>query len=225
MTLPARVKERQYDRDDQRREAVPLLAGEGRMVVRRLTEGAQGMRNVIEFRKQRGRGHATVEARWEIVAAPPSGPELRKIIEATAEADWRQDVRVALSKKVAEIRRLGEAQGGQGLLLAQGAAYTLLRGATPEWVANQEVRHQEEKDALREEARVAEQQLKDLKQKWQEKRANFQRSDGVAAMNACLLKEVKAERDVVTQLRAAAKAAADQHRRDTKRRWARCATP
>ena len=116
---------------------------------------------------------------------------------------------------MAKIRRLGEAQGGQGLLLARGAAYTLLGGATPEWVANQEVRHQEEKDALREEARVAEQQLKDLKQKWQEKRANFQRSDGVAAMNACLLKEVKAERDVVTQLRAAAKAAADQHRRDT----------
>ena len=33
LTLPARVKERQYDQDDQRREAVPLLAGEGRMVV------------------------------------------------------------------------------------------------------------------------------------------------------------------------------------------------
>ena len=32
LTLPARVKERQYDRDDQRRDAVPLLAGEGRMV-------------------------------------------------------------------------------------------------------------------------------------------------------------------------------------------------
>ena len=33
-------------------------------------------------------------------------------------------------------------------------------------------------------------------------------------MNARLLKEVEAERDVVTQLKAAAKAAADQHRRD-----------
>ena len=74
------------------------------------------------------------------------------------------------------------------------------------------MRHREEKDALREEARVAQQQLK---QKWQEKRADFQRSDGVAAMNARLLKEVEAERDVVTQLRAAAKAAADQHRRET----------
>ena len=78
-------------------------------------------------------------------------------------------------------------------------------GATPEWVANQEVRHREEKDALREEARVAKQQLKELKElkeRWQEKRANFQWSDAVAAMNARLLKEVKAERDVVTQLKA-----------------------
>ena len=76
------------------------------------------------------------------------------------------------------------------------------------------MRHREEKDALREEARVAKQQLKELKQKWQEKRADFQKSDGVAAMNARLLKEVEAERDVVTQLRAAARAAADQHQRD-----------
>ena len=63
LTLPARVKERQYDRDDQRREAVPLLTGKGRMVVKRLTEGAHRVRKIIEFRKQRGRGHATVEAR------------------------------------------------------------------------------------------------------------------------------------------------------------------
>ena len=73
LTLPARVKERQYDRDDQRREAVPLLAGEGQMVVKKLTEGAHGVRKVIEFWKQRGRGHATVEARWETVAAPLAG--------------------------------------------------------------------------------------------------------------------------------------------------------
>ena len=152
MTLPARVKERQYDRDDQRREAVPLLAGEGRMVVKRLTEGAHQVRKIIEFRKQRWRCHATVEARWETVAAPPSGQELRKIMEATAEADWPQDVRVALVKKVAEIRRLGEAQGDKGLLQARGATYTLLGGATPKWVAL----------------------LKELKQKWQEKRADFQ---------------------------------------------------
>ena len=90
------------------------------------------MRKIIEFRKPRGRGPAAVEARWETVAAPPSGPELRKIMEATAEADWPQDVRVALGEKVAEIRRLGEAQGDQGLLLPRGAAYTLLGGATPE---------------------------------------------------------------------------------------------
>ena len=67
------------------------------------------------------------------------------------------------------------------------------------------MRHREEKDALHEEARVAQQQLKELKQKWQEQWADFQWSDGVAAMNAHLLKEVEAERDVVTQLKAAAK--------------------
>ena len=76
-------------------------------------------------------------------------------MEAAAEADWPQDVRVALGEKVAEIRKLGEAQGDQGLLQARGAAYTLLGGANPKWVANQEMRHREEKDALREEARVA----------------------------------------------------------------------
>ena len=53
LTLPARVKERQYDRDDQRQEAVSLLVGEGQMVVKRLTEGAHGVRKIIEFRKQR----------------------------------------------------------------------------------------------------------------------------------------------------------------------------
>ena len=45
--------------------------------------------------------------------------------------------------------------------------------------------------------------------------ADFQRSDGVAAMNGRLLKEVEAERDMVIQLKAAAKATADQHRRDS----------
>ena len=68
---------------------------------------------------------------------------------AAAEADWLQEGRVALSEKVAEIRKLGEAQGDKGL-----------GGATPEWVANQEVRPREEKDALRDETRVAKQQLK-----------------------------------------------------------------
>ena len=68
---------------------------------------------------------------------------------------------------------------------------------------------------MQEEARVAQRQLKELKQRWQKKRADFQRSDGVAAMNAHLLKEVEAERDMVTQLKATAKAAADQHWRDS----------
>ena len=52
------------------------------------------------------------------MAAPPSGQELRRIMEATAKADWPQEVRVALGEKVAEIRRLGEAQGDKGLLQA-----------------------------------------------------------------------------------------------------------
>ena len=65
-----RVKERPYERDDQRREAIPLVAGEVRMVVKKLTAGAYGVRKIIEFQKPRGRGPAQVEARWETVAAP-----------------------------------------------------------------------------------------------------------------------------------------------------------
>ena len=52
--------------------------------------------------------------------------------------------------------------------------------------------------------------MKELQQKWQEKRADFQRSDGVAATNGRLLKEVEAGKEMVIQL----KAAADQRRRD-----------
>ena len=111
LTLPTRVKERPYEWDDQRREAVPLVAGEGRMVDKKLTAGAYGVPKIFEFRKPKGRGPAQVEARWETVAAPPSGPELQRIMKATAEADWPQDVRVTLGERVAEIRKLGEAQG------------------------------------------------------------------------------------------------------------------
>ena len=128
-------------------------------------EGAHTVHKIIKFLKQRGKGHAAVHVKWETVAAPPSEQELRKIIEATAKADWLQEVRVALGKKVAEIRRIGEAQGDKGLLQARGAAYTLLVGATPEWVTNQEGRRWEEKDALREEARVAKKQLKELRER------------------------------------------------------------
>ena len=84
LALPRRVKERPYERDDQRREAIPLVVGEGRMVVKKLTTGAYRVRKIIEFRKPKGRGPAQVEARWETVAAPPSGPEFRRIMEATA---------------------------------------------------------------------------------------------------------------------------------------------
>ena len=74
------------------------------------------------------------------------------------------------------------------------------------------MRHNKERDALQEEAGVAQQQVKELQQRWQEKRADFQRSDRVAAENGRLLKEVEAGKELITQLKAAAKAAADQHR-------------
>ena len=61
---------------------------------------------------------------------------------------------------------------------------------------------------------MAKQQLKELKERRQEKQADFQWSEAVAAMNAHLLKEVEAERDTVTQLKAAARASAEWHRRD-----------
>ena len=51
---------------------------------------------------------------------------------------------MALGEKVAEIRLLGEGQGDQGLVRAREAAYSLLGGATPKWVANQEMRHTKE---------------------------------------------------------------------------------
>ena len=210
-----RVKERRYKLDDQQREAIPLVEGEGRLVVKKLAAGAYGVRKVIEFRKLAGRGPAQVEAKWETVAAPPRGPELRKILEATAGTDSPQEVRMALGEKVAGIRLLGEGQGDQGLVQAQEAAYSLLGGATPEWVVNQEMRHTKERDALREEARAAQRQVRELQQKWQEKWANFHRSDRVAAANGRLLKEVEAGKETITQLKAAAKVAADQHRRDS----------
>ena len=76
-------------------------------MVKKLNAGAYGVRKIIEFRKPKGRGPAQVEARWETVAAPLCGPELGRVMEATAGADWPQDVRVMLGEKVAEIRQLG----------------------------------------------------------------------------------------------------------------------
>ena len=134
-------------------------------------------------------------------------------------------MRVVLGEKVAEIQRLGEAQGDRGLVQAREAAYTLLGGATPKWVTNQEMSHRKERDALRGEARAAQRQVKELQQRWQEKRANFQRSDEMAAMNARLVKEVEAEREMVVQLKAAASTGgtARQLRRG-RSAWGRCAT-
>ena len=71
VTLPTRVKERRFEPDDQRREAVPLVEGEGRLVAKKLAAGAYRVQKIIEFRKPKGRGPAQVETRWETVAAPP----------------------------------------------------------------------------------------------------------------------------------------------------------
>ena len=73
MTLPKRVKERPYERDDQRREAIPLVAREGRLVVKKLNARVYGVRKIIEFQKPKGRDPAQVEVRWEAVAAPLVG--------------------------------------------------------------------------------------------------------------------------------------------------------
>ena len=50
-----------------------MLAGEGRMVVKKLTEGAHGVRKIIEFRKQRGKGCAAVDVRWDTVIVGHNG--------------------------------------------------------------------------------------------------------------------------------------------------------
>ena len=56
LTLPTRVKEKQYGRDGQGRDAVPLLASEGRMIIRKLLEGAHEVQKIIKFQKQQGKG-------------------------------------------------------------------------------------------------------------------------------------------------------------------------
>ena len=56
------------------------MEGEGRLIVKKLAGGAYRVRKVIEFHKQKGRGPAQVERRWETMAAPPCGPELRRIL-------------------------------------------------------------------------------------------------------------------------------------------------
>ena len=75
------------------------------MILKRLLEGAHKVQKVTRFQKQKG--HATIYVEWKTLAAPPSGWELRKIMEATAEADWPQEARVALGEKVGEIQKLG----------------------------------------------------------------------------------------------------------------------
>ena len=41
------------------------------MVVKKLAEGAHEVHKIIKFRKQRGKGHAAVNVKWETMAAPP----------------------------------------------------------------------------------------------------------------------------------------------------------
>ena len=40
LTLPARVKEGRHDQDSQGRDAVPLIGGEGQMIIKKLLAGA-----------------------------------------------------------------------------------------------------------------------------------------------------------------------------------------
>ena len=101
------------------------------------------------------------------------------------------------------------------MLQARGAVCTLLGWATPEWASGQEARHWEERDALKAEAKAAQQQLQELQSRWREKRADFQRSDAVAAMNDCLLKEVETGKDEITRLREDGRRAASLRKGDS----------
>ena len=51
---------------------------------------------------------------WKTQAAPSGKPELRRVLEATAELDWPERAKMALGEKVAELREVGEAQGDKG---------------------------------------------------------------------------------------------------------------
>ena len=119
-----------------------------------------------------------------------------------------------LGEKVAELREVGEAQGDKGLLQARGAVCTLLGWTTPEWAAGQEVPHREERNALKAEAKAAQQQLQELQSRWRERKVDFQRSDTVAAMNDRFLKEVKAGKDEITRLREDGRRAASLRKGD-----------
>ena len=195
---------------------MPLLASEGPMIIRKLLEGAHEVQKIIKFQKQQGKGHAAVQVEWKTQAAPLSGPELRRKLEATAELDWPGKAKMALGEKVAKLREVGEAQGDKGLLQARGAVCTLLGWATPEWATGQEVRHREGRDTLKADAKAAQQQLRELQGRWQwqDKKADFQQSDVVATMNDRLLKEVEARKDKITRLKATGRVAAKLCRRE-----------
>ena len=69
LTLPGRVKEGRYDRDGQGRDAVPLLAGEGRMIIKKLLAGAHEVQKITKFQKPGGRG--MLRFRWNGRPKPP----------------------------------------------------------------------------------------------------------------------------------------------------------
>ena len=71
LTLPATVKEGRYDRDGQGRDAVPLLAGEGRMIIKKLLAGTHEVQKITKFQKPGGRG--MLRFRWNGRPKPPPG--------------------------------------------------------------------------------------------------------------------------------------------------------
>ena len=84
------------------------------------------------------------------------------MLEATAEIDWPKEARTMLGEKVAELQKLGAAQGNKGMLKIREAVCKLLGWITPEWEANQEARHQAKLNTLKAEAKAAQQQLREL---------------------------------------------------------------
>ena len=80
LTLPARVKEGRHDQDGQGRDAVPLLAGEGWMIIKKLLAGAHKVQKITKFQRLQGKGHAAVQVEWD--TSRPTG-------QARAPADTR----------------------------------------------------------------------------------------------------------------------------------------
>ena len=211
LTLPARVKERHYDGDYKGRDAIPLLAGEGRVIICKLHEGAHEVQKVLWFQKQQGNGLAAVSVEWTAKTDTPAGPELKRILGGTGELDWPRGSRILLSYSVDDIKRLGAAQGDETLLRTREAVCKLAGWSTPQWAANQEVRHQGEMRAQKAEVGRVQRQLQELQERWRGKKADLHRCGAMTAMNDQLLKEVDAEWDEVVRLKAALRAVEERN--------------